>query len=115
MAATPVMMRAQIALLALLLLQRATPVPQGAPSRDADAPPAITVLAVDDLSQTPLEGVKVEVAPTTSVSRPVVLRAVTPVEGQVTMAGLAPATYLVIATPPDGYAFTGAWFPSNNG
>jgi len=109
------MMRAQIALLALLLLQRATPAPQSASARHAEAPLGITVVAVDDLSQTALEGVKVEIAPTTDGLKPVVFGAVTPYEGQLTMDGLAPGTYLVIATPPDRYASTGAWFPSTNG
>ncbi|MEO7272179.1 MAG: carboxypeptidase-like regulatory domain-containing protein [Vicinamibacterales bacterium] len=70
---------------------------------------------MDDLSQAALEGVKVLVAPTTPVRTPVGLRAVTPFEGQVTIAGLAPGTYLVVATPPARYASTGAWFPSDNG
>ena len=108
-------MRAYSVFLALLLLQRATTAPQAAPSRDADSPSAITVTAVDDLSQTALEGVTVQIAPTTSVRIPTVLKAVTSSDGQLTVAGLASGTYLVIATPPDLYASTNAWFPSTNG
>ena len=104
-------MRVQMALLALLVLQRTTPGSQGVPSLAVDPTAALTVIAVEESSQAPIEGVTVTIALAAPAPWPRVIRAVTLFDGQLSVAGIAPGPYRVVATPPDAFAGADRWSP----
>src|SRR4051794_4956028 len=97
-------MRAYIVLVGLLL-HHVAPAPQGTPAASGDLRAAITITAADDGANAPIAGVTITIAPDVpNLAATFALKSVTDENGQVTIAGIAPGAYRVLATPPDRFA-----------
>ena len=104
-------MRGPIVFLTLLLVQGVTPAPSRTPAVGSGRGAAIAIIAVEDGTEAPVEGAIVNISPVPLGPTPIVLKVITPADGQVAIRDLAPGTYQVAATPPDRLSAVGVWYP----